>query len=82
MVGGFLETLLDLDDADPAVMQPLHAVDAGPDRPDETAGGRSADLSRLESNVQVASDDPVNMPQLLQTLLAGSARAQSAAPSD
>ena len=70
VVGGFLETLLDLDDADPAVMQRyMQLMQVQTDRMKRLVDDLLT-LSRLESNVQVASDDPVNMPQLLQTLLA------------
>lgn len=69
VVGGFLETLTDLEAADPAlVRRSLHLMTEQTNRMQRLVEDLLT-LTRLESNHRLPGDDPVNMPLLLQSLL-------------
>ncbi|MES2353359.1 MAG: phosphate regulon sensor histidine kinase PhoR [Pseudomonadota bacterium] len=69
VVGGFLETLTDLEDAEPAVVRrSLQLMTEQTGRMQRLVEDLLT-LSRLESNHRSPGDDLINMPLLLQSLL-------------
>ncbi len=69
VVGGFLETLLDLEDPDPAALRRyMQMMQAQTERMKRLVEDLLT-LSRLESNAHSAPEERINMPALLQSLL-------------